>query len=673
MEKVKNNAIEKTEKMANTSSAKSSAGTKKTGDNRTIRKDSGKTEKSAADKRDAVREEKADKKRALKQKMAEEKAKKKELKQKLKENKKAAKSKRAEDKKKRRALEFKKIEENRLKRKQRLAAAREERLKKRAERKALLKSETKKQRKARLLKERKLKLAAREKAREERRAAIEAKQADAKAAMEAKKQEKAALKAEQARLRAEKRSARADKKGGAKGGKNTQKNTRKGDKKGYGGWLAAVISLGCATLVLAGLLTFSIFEPTKAQNAYTSENARGFYDLVGYVDNIDVNLSKFLASNDNGTRQKLLGDIRVQSNLAVESLSSLSIKDESKYNTVKFINQTGDYSKYLGEKLIGGKPLTEKDLQTVEDIYKTNKVIKQNLDELAAEIDENFDFSTIYEGKDDNVFIKRFKDLESKSMEYPHMVYDGAFADEIKKGNAESLKNAPEFSEAEATAALKKYFSELSLSEVTLTGGIDDEILSGYNFTAVDKDGVEVDAQISKKGGKLVNFNYYKDCSALNYGLEECEKTADEFIKKAGLKNMKAVWTLEDGSNAIINYAYEQDGVICYSDLVKISVCRERGVVNGMDAKNYYLNHKERKIPAPLLKKSEAESRLNDSLTAVKSSLALIPKNGGEETLAYEFIANGNGGEYYVYIDALTGAEADIFKVVETSDGTMLM
>ena len=35
--------------------------------------------------------------------------------------------------------------------------------------------------------------------------------------------------------------------------------------------------------------------------------------------------------------------------------------------------------------------------------------------------------------------------------------------------------------------------------------------------------------------------------------------------------------------------------------------------------------------------------------------------------------ADKEDGTYYVYIDALTGAEADVFKVVETSEGTMLM
>lgn len=680
MEEIKNSAIEKTENIANANTKKGEGERTRKPNNQTIRRDNKKRDVVSQVKRDTEREAKAsdntakkdrklENKKSEKLRKDEDKLRKKELKKQVKENKKAEKIKRAEAKKRRHAAALKKVEAERLKRKQRLKAEREERIKKRAERKELIKNESKQERKVRLEKERKLKLAARKRARETRLAKMEEKQKAKAAAIRAEKEARLAKKAERSRIKNEKRQAKLDKKGKV----NRSRNSRRESKKGYGGWLAAVISLGCATIILSGLLTFSIFEPSKIQSGYNDQNARGFYDLVGCVDNIDVNLSKFMASNDDGIRQKLLGDVRVQSNLAVESLTSLAIEDESKYYTTKFINQTGDYSKFLSEKLMSGKSLTERDMSTIEEIYRTNKYIKESLAQLTGEIDENFDFSTVYEGKDDNIVIKRFKDLESKSVEYPHMVYDGAFADEVKSGTAESLNGEKEISELQATDIMKKCFSNLNIGEITLTGDINDEFLSGYNLTAVDVDGVEIDAQISKKGGKIINFNYYKECLGVNYGLEECEKIADEFLKKAGLKDMKAVWVLEDGANATINYAYELNGVICYSDLVKISVCRERGVVNGMDARNYYLNHKDRNLATPLIKEDDAENKLNENLVVQKSSLALIPQNGGVETLAYEFIASKEDGTYYVYIDALTGAEVDIFKVVETSEGTMLM
>ena len=64
MEKVKNSAIEKTEKIANAPARKNSGNnTIKTGDNQTIRKDSGNKSKSTAAKNAAAREKAADKKR----------------------------------------------------------------------------------------------------------------------------------------------------------------------------------------------------------------------------------------------------------------------------------------------------------------------------------------------------------------------------------------------------------------------------------------------------------------------------------------------------------------------------------------------------------------------------------------------------------------------------------
>ena len=55
------------------------------------------------------------------------------------------------------------------------------------------------------------------------------------------------------------------------------------------------------------------------------------------------------------------------------------------------------------------------------------------------------------------------------------------------------------------------------------------------------------------------------------------------------------------------------------------------------------------------------------------SRLALIPLNSGKEVLAYEFSGNGSDGSYFVYINAVTGKEVQIFKVVSTDDGELLL
>ena len=128
-------------------------------------------------------------------------------------------------------------------------------------------------------------------------------------------------------------------------GKNNGKNS---------GFVTAIVCLSLATAVLGGLLIYTIFSPVDDYMNYSVQEERNFYELVGYVDAIDVNLSKAIVSNDDEHLQKIFGEITVQSSMATENLSNLALHDEEKYYTTKFINQVGDYSKYLENKLIYG-------------------------------------------------------------------------------------------------------------------------------------------------------------------------------------------------------------------------------------------------------------------------------------------------------------------------------
>ena len=53
--------------------------------------------------------------------------------------------------------------------------------------------------------------------------------------------------------------------------------------------------------------------------------------------------------------------------------------------------------------------------------------------------------------------------------------------------------------------------------------------------------------------------------------------------------------------------------------------------------------------------------------------LAIIPNDYVGESLAYEFMCVSNGATYYIYVNAETGKQINILKVVETDDGNLLM
>ena len=194
-----------------------------------------------------------------------------------------------------------------------------------------------------------------------------------------------------------------------------------------------------------------------------------------------------------------------------------------------------------------------------------------------------------------------------------------------------------------------------------------------YNLISETEQNGEVYAQISKVGGKLIMFNAYKDCTGLNVGEEESVAIAEEFIQTLGIPDMTCVWSYSSGSTVYLNFASDKNGIIAYPDLVKVKVCRERGVVSGIDTDKYYMNHVERQIEDPKYTLNDAYEKVSEHLEIRSSAVAIIPTGGGNEKLAYEFIGDYEGESYYVYIDANTLQEADIFKVVNTAQGRLLI
>ena len=217
----------------------------------------------------------------------------------------------------------------------------------------------------------------------------------------------------------------------------------------------------------------------------------------------------------------------------------------------------------------------------------------------------------------------------------------------------------------------RKYFEDYNVTDVKCTGEVVAEQLSCYNVSIMTGDG-EMSAQISKLGGKVVEFNSFKDCSDKNFSVERCIDIAEDFLDDLGYDDMQAVWTSENGTTCNLNFAYEKNGVIFYSDMIKVKVCEERGIVTGMEGLSYVLNHVKRDVPTARIAKSEAREKLREGFDVEGSRLCVIPFDGSE-VLAYEFYGTYEGNDYYVYIDAKTGEEVQVFTVIGTAQGKALM
>ena len=619
-------AEELTRKKSTTSSTKTKAeksgGTKKKTAKTTVKK----TEKKPAKKTDKVK--KAEKAKKLSEKKL--------AKKKAHEQKKLEAAKIKAEKKQRRLEKKLAAKQKRL---DRIAAIKEkmaEKREKRRERRDMLKHESKEARLKRIAEEKRAKMEARNAKREARAA------------------ERQAKREHRLKVRAEKRADR----------KERQRTP------GMGGWLAAVIALGVTTLALGTMMTFGWLNMNGMEADMASIHTESVYELNSIVDNLDADLAKARVSNSSAEQIKLLNNIAIDSEMAEIILERLPVETQLTQNMTSFVNKMGDSAQSMLSTLAYGGKLSESQKATLSYMYKTNQQMKSVINEMTSSMNPK-NIMKAWQGKDGNFMVESFGTLENTTVETPKEINDGPFAENIKKVNAKALENLKEVSSTQAEELARKYFKDYNLTDARCTGEVVANQIECYNIELKTNDG-EMLAQLSKKGGRVVMFDSYKDCTQNNFSVERCIDIAEDFLESLGIDDMEAVWTSENGTTCNLNFVYENDGVVYYSDMIKIKVCEERGIVTGMEALAYCLNHTERSAGTAAISKSAAKAKLNSEFEVKGSRLAVIPLEDSE-VLAYEFYGTYGDGDYYIYIDAKTGEEVQVLTVIGTKQGRALM
>ena len=428
--------------------------------------------------------------------------------------------------------------------------------------------------------------------------------------------------------------------------------------------VVAIIALALISAGLLSALLITEFIPSDSQRLLEATYQKVYYDTVSEVDNMDVNLSKVLATKDKAGTQTYLTDLAVNSEVASSNLSSLPLEDESKFNTIKTINQVGDFAKYLNKKLANGGEITESEYQSLYDLYLATINLKNTLYQV---LDGGLDFSNMSDKN--NLLTSKFNELENLSVEYPELIYDGPFSDGKDQKEIKGL-NGQEVDEGTASKNLLSIFNDYGIKDIE-NKGKEESGIERYNFSATVR-GQDIYAEISVVGGKLIMFSREGTCKTVNYGEDQAIEKAEAFLDRIGITDMKAVWSLFSNNVFTINFVYEKDGIIYYPDMVKVRVCSETLDVIGLEATSYYYNHIERGEKVASIDEDRAKSNVSDNIEIETCRLVVIPV-GENEKLCYEFSGRYNESTYYVYIDANSGAQVEIKKVIKSGEGSLLM
>lgn len=435
------------------------------------------------------------------------------------------------------------------------------------------------------------------------------------------------------------------------------------------------IALGVLGLSTIGLgIAYGVSMSQAQEYSIQLENVyqKNMYDLVESVNNIDTKLQKVLVSKDKDFQAKTLVEVSNNTELAQQSISSLPISQDSISQSVSFINQVGGYSSVLAKKLSKGGSLTGEEKKTLSEIQEAIQGMKNEINEFMIESEGevsilNQSLSLI---GDKNSFTIKLSRIQDENLDYPTMIYDGPFSDSETNVDIKGL-SGDLVDQSKAQSIVQELFKDAS--RVSYEGEINSKIET-YNFNVITTTDHNLYVQVSKIGGNIITVSGTSDSVSLdNFDLDTSEKLALAFVKLNGIENPKCVWRGKLQNEAYFNIAPVQNGVILYPDLVKVKIDLSSGKVIGYDASTYFTNHTQRLLPKPAITQSDAKEILPNVYIFKDGRLVLAPLDYMREVLCYEFIGEKGGEIYYFYINAQTGKEENILKVIETSDGAKLM
>ena len=438
--------------------------------------------------------------------------------------------------------------------------------------------------------------------------------------------------------------------------------------------------IGVFIIIIAVLITVLVRKEQDSKQASENSYNMAFYSLVDYVENVETYLAKSLISSTPEHGAETLTNVWREANLAQSYLARLPIESQELENTEKFLNQVSDYSYSLSRKNIYNESLSDEDLKNLKDLHNYSVELENTLNQLSEDINSGRIKWNELSNKGTVAFAQQvstqtndsFSNLEENFHEYSGLIYDGAFSEHITSSEKKGL-TGNDIDEETAKQKVSEFIGQENIKEIQSLGFSENATIPEYNFSVKTNLENDITISVSKKGGHIIYMNSNRKVNSEIISQEEENEKGKEFLNNKGLNNMKETYYLKQDGIVTINYAYTQNDVVVYSDLIKVKVALDNGEVLGIETTGYLNNHTQRDTSKVKISKEEAKKTLNKDLEISSEGLAIIPTEYNTEILCYEFKGKVDDREFLVYINAENGREEDILIITNTPNGTLTM
>ncbi|MGE5678668.1 MAG: PepSY1/2 domain-containing protein, partial [Pseudomonadota bacterium] len=317
-----------------------------------------------------------------------------------------------------------------------------------------------------------------------------------------------------------------------------------------------------AALVLTGFFAYNTYTEKKQYQTFLQNNyQRSFRELITNVENIKLLLEKAEISASPQQSNAIMSQAWMQSYSAAENLGQLPITHVALSKTAKYLTQVSDYSYSLSRLNVQNKIPSDKD---VEQISKLRSYAGELLGEL-HKMESDVNAGSIKFGeirKKGRLALKKaskdavevsFGNMEGKFSEYPTLIYDGPFSDNVVEGKPKGLDGEDINLEKAKEKAREFVGADKSARVVETSSGKGKIHTFGLEVSSKDNDKSKaISIDITKKGGHVLWMLNPREIPEKKLTDKQAGDKAQKFLKEQGFGDLTETYYLKNDNTTTI-------------------------------------------------------------------------------------------------------------------------
>lgn len=407
-------------------------------------------------------------------------------------------------------------------------------------------------------------------------------------------------------------------------------------------WILPAVS-AALLLFMSAIMVEQIRRAEAAERSLKEAAIAAISDAAEDLQTLVLAMDKLSLATSDGQRAALLHQALLASSRARHSLELLPANPMEMSSVLAYLSRLSEDTGKILQHLASKTPVTDGELT---GLYSN----AANLSLLHAELQL---------AREDLLAGKEPDDLPPSQVTLPPTPLETADYKALPAG---------EIGSGRALLLAKEFVGEeraISASPAPDTGGS----LPAYGVTIQTAD-LQLNLEVTQQGGKVLMMSPETASFPILRSVEECQRNAATFLASRGFVTMTPTWYQMYSGMCVITFVHEQESALIWPDRVVVQVRMDTAEVVGLEARSYWKNHTPRRIGQPGLSAEEARAALSPHVEIAGVRLAILPV-GAQEHLCWQFTLRYHGEHYISFVDAQTGQELLLEKVMQLDYGSI--